>query len=497
MVDNRPSEDDRVQPGDWPIYYRDQLELGDPNACVAVCTLWTPRKRIAATLDPSVYSVVGNLYSRDGVNAILRNVLANPVIRYIVLCGKPITDSGAALKALLGSGVDSDWRVIGNGAQIDREISEKAVARFRKNVEVVDLEGLTSRSEIQETIGALEKRPPFGAPETFPETERATDRYPAENAGYVVRGNTLAETWVRLLFHIMNFGRVTETDYGIRQQELLGVLAVVEGGPGGDPGIPEWMPVKASEVEDYAVGFVTAREPTDIGYSYGHRLIAHWNVDQIESIASELRRSKVSRRAVASLWDPRIDAESEDPPCIDVIQATVRDGRIVLSAYIRSNDIYRAWVQNACALRRLQSALADNLGADVGELMTLSQSAHVYEDCWSDAQRVLAERQHGVVVPRRFEQDPRGSFAIRVDGGTIFVDHFSPAGDRLRTLSSGSARQLEALLAPFVSLPEHALYLGRELERAGRVAADGEPFEQEKTPECLGGGNHPGGEEGR
>jgi thymidylate synthase len=437
--------------------------------------------------------VVGNLYSRDGVNAILRNVLANPVIRYIVLCGKPVTDSGAALKALLDSGVDSNWRVIGNGAQVDREIPEEAIERFRRNVEVVDLQGLTAPDEVRKAMAALEERPPFGLPEVFPEAERATDRYPAESAGCVVRGNTIAETWIRLVFHIMNFGRVTATDYGVRQQELIGVLAVVAGDPGRDAGIPEWMPVKGSEVEEYAAEFVTPQEPRDIGYSYGHRLIAYWNVNQIESMVSDLRRSKVSRRAVASLWDPRVDARSEDPPCIDVIQIIVRDDRLVMSAYIRSNDIYRAWVQNAYGLRRLQSTLGDKVGAQIGDLMTFSQSAHVYEDCWSDARRVLAEQQHGVVLPRRFGEDPRGSFVIRVDQGSIFVDHYSPAGDKLRTLSGRTARQLEGLLAPFISLPEHALYLGRELERAARAAGKGRPYEQDQTAQDLVNGDRPPG----
>jgi thymidylate synthase len=474
---------DSATPSDWPVCYRDQLEVGNRDACVAVCTLWTPRKRVATALDPAAFAVVGNLYSRDGVNAILRNVLANPAIRYIVLCGRALTDSGAALKALLASGVDSGWRVIGNGAQIDLEIPGEAIERFRQNVEVIDLEGSVSPVEARNVMSALKPRPPVGPPELFTEAVRTTDRYPAENDGYVVRGETISETWLRLLFHVMNFGRVTETDYGMRQQEIIGVLAVVDGDADREPGIPEWLPVAAKDVDDYATTFVAPRDPDAVGYSYGHRLIRHWGIDQVDSMVSDLLRSGVTRRALASLWDPRVDVGSQDPPCVTIVQVLVRDERLVMSAYIRSNDIYRAWVQNACGLRRLQTLVAERVDRGVGDLLILSQSAHVYEDCWNRARELLAERQRGVILSRRFEQDPRGSFVIRVSGGTVFVDQYSPAGDKLRTISGRSARELEGLLAPFVSLVEHALYLGRELQRAQTAAAKGLSFEQDAVTE--------------
>ena len=72
----------------WPIYYRDELEIGDRQSCGAVWTLWTPRKPSAHALDMESFSVVGSLYSRDGINAIIRNVLAHPAIRHISIVRK-------------------------------------------------------------------------------------------------------------------------------------------------------------------------------------------------------------------------------------------------------------------------------------------------------------------------------------------------------------------------------------------------------------------------
>jgi len=464
----------------WPIYYRDELEVGDRQSCVAVCTLWTPRKPVAQALDRESFSVVGSLYSRDGINAIIRNVLAHPVIRHIVLCGREMTDSGDALVALIEKGVDTEWRVVGNGAQIDCEVPVAAIDDFRRATNLHDHRGTTSPAKMAQVVAALGSLPPFGQPRTFPETKRDSDTFPAERAGFVVRGRDVPEVWVQLLSHIMTFGRVTPTDYGQRQKELVDVMAVIEGGDSPSAELPAWMPVSSAEGKEYAELFMSPQEQPGVAYSYGQRLRAYWGVDQITVMAEDLKRFRFSRRSVASVWDPRLDSGSEDPPCIDLVQALVRDGKLHLTAYIRSNDIYRAWPQNAIALRHLQTVLAEEVQqTGVGDLITLSQSAHVYEDCWERVLELLDGEAKGLISGARFRQDPRGSFVIRVEDGEIIVDHYSPEGDRLRTLRSGSARDLERLLSPFVSLPEHGMYVGRELGRAERALRMGERYEQE------------------
>ena len=37
------------------------------------------------------------------------------------------------------------------------------------------------------------------------------------------------------------------------------------------------------------------------------------------------------------------DASSPSPPCLVLVQARLRDGRLHLTAFFRSHDIYRAW----------------------------------------------------------------------------------------------------------------------------------------------------------
>ena len=97
----------------WPVYFAQSLALGSPESGVGLCLLWTPQERVLPALDPAGYAVAGNLYSRDGVSFMVRNLLARPTITDIMLCGKDMTGSGAALAALLGAGLDERGRIAG------------------------------------------------------------------------------------------------------------------------------------------------------------------------------------------------------------------------------------------------------------------------------------------------------------------------------------------------------------------------------------------------
>ena len=55
-------------------------------------------------LPRSLYSVIGNLYTTYGLNYLIRNVLANPRIRYIILPGPDLTGSGGGIDK-----VNSAW----------------------------------------------------------------------------------------------------------------------------------------------------------------------------------------------------------------------------------------------------------------------------------------------------------------------------------------------------------------------------------------------------
>ncbi len=480
-------------PPDWPIYFRDNLTLGEQDHPVAVCCLWMKQARLAETLPPSSYSLLGNLYSRDGINYLLRNVLARPTLRAIVLCGPDLTRSGAALVNLARYGIDDDHR-IQNGpasgpggsetAQIEKELPRDAVDAFRAHVQVIDLRGVNDPGKIAETLrelsGTLE-RGAFAEPCVFPRAAPAADEFPSEETGFVVRGDKVVEVWVNLLAAILAFGRRDLTAYTEQQRELLDVVATIHDDDPSDFYLPEWVPLTREQLDAYYPQLLTATRPENVAYTYGERLFDFNGRDQVAALVDELRATRYSRRAVAALWDPARDPRSADPPCLVLLQARARDGKLYLTAYFRSHDIFRAWLLNAFGLRKLQAELARQIGNHcmLGDLVIISQSAHIYADSWEPARSLTRAHAREYLKNPRLVRDPRGSFTIRVEGFQIRVDHYSPEGNLLATFAGTSARALQRDLAFHVSRVDHAIYLGSELTKAELALKNGWTYTQD------------------
>ncbi|MGK7927372.1 MAG: thymidylate synthase, partial [Spirulina sp.] len=104
----------------------------------------------------------------------------------------------------------------------------------------------------------------------------------------------------------------------------------------------------------------------------------------------------------------------------------------------------------------------------IGALITISQSAHIYDDCWENAENLIQTQYAKICRDRTFD-DPVGSFAIAVRDKTIFVEHLTPgSGEIVNCYTGKTARQLYQKIAadcPGLEV-EHALYLGTELQKA-------------------------------
>ncbi len=80
-----------------------------------------------------------------GVEKIICNVVGNPNIRYLVLCGEEVAghQAGSAVRALLANGINEKRTIIGSQALTPYlfNIPLEAVERFRQQVTLVDLVG--------------------------------------------------------------------------------------------------------------------------------------------------------------------------------------------------------------------------------------------------------------------------------------------------------------------------------------------------------------------
>lgn len=114
--------------------------------------------------------------------------------------------------------------------------------------------------------------------------------------------------------------------------------------------------------------------------AYGHRLRRHFGLDQLKRVAEILTKDPDSRRAVAAIYDPRVDVYGgKDVPCNDFIAFTVRRNVLSTTVFCRSNDIiWGCYGANAVQFAFVHEWMRSALDCLSGEYRQISNSFHVY-----------------------------------------------------------------------------------------------------------------------
>jgi thymidylate synthase len=468
---------------DWPIFFKDQIKIGNLNSSVAICTLWTKKEIIYSKIPNDKYAVCGNLYTIQGINYLIKNILANPKIRYIILCGNDLMKSGEALINLIKYGVDSDKKIVNSFGFIDSSIDLSLIELFRKNVQVIDMRG--KEEEIPKKLEELKDLPPFSEPIFIKEPENKIDKLYSEEIGFKVSGKTVGEAWLKILDIIMKFGEEKLSEHGLMQKEILNLMVIVENC---EEKIDEWLRLTKKELKNYYKTFFSKKVPKGVQYTYGNRLfnfkLNSKSFDQVENAIKHLKKNINTRRAFASLWNVELDSDTRNtnPPCIVQISWNVKNNKLYQTATIRSNDMFNAWPFNAFALIKLQKTVANEIGLDLGYLTTFSISAHIYENNWQEVKEILNNYYSGKIM--KFEQDKNGYFIISVENGEIIVQHHLPDGRKSNYTFRGNKAQIlyrKVLNENLISRLDHAAYLGHELARAEIALKEGKKFIQDEA----------------
>ena len=124
-------------------------------------------------------------------------------------------------------------------------------------------------------------------------------------------------------------------------------------------------------------------------YTYSERLQNYQGRNQLIDIVNRLKQDKGSNRAVAVTFNPFIDNERDDIPCLQLIQALVRNDKLILSVYFRSNDLYGAFPSNMMFLTYLGMKIANELDVKFDYIDYHCSSLHIYETDYKQASKVI------------------------------------------------------------------------------------------------------------
>ena len=148
--------------GQWPVV-SGRYHVGDKDSPVAVCTLSSvdmmreigPREGIA---------IIGKTFTENlGIEKMIQNVVTNPAIRFLILCGKESPHRvGQSVQALVANGIDGGGLIVGSKGRMPKltNVSLEEIDRFRQQIDVIDLIGEREIDTILDRVRETAKRNP-------------------------------------------------------------------------------------------------------------------------------------------------------------------------------------------------------------------------------------------------------------------------------------------------------------------------------------------------
>jgi tetrahydromethanopterin S-methyltransferase subunit A len=148
-------------PGDYVV-----IRYGAP---VAVCTLNSDVLAKALTnIKTEGLAIAGPMRTENlGIERVIKNVIANPHIRFLLLCGEDTQQAvghlpGQSLESLFRNGLDDSGRIVGARGKrpVLKNVSREEVQAFLTQVELVSLIGHQNPEELAQQIRACVQRDP-------------------------------------------------------------------------------------------------------------------------------------------------------------------------------------------------------------------------------------------------------------------------------------------------------------------------------------------------
>lgn len=155
----------KISDNSWPPVEGEYTVL-DQAAPVAVSTLASVKlEEKLAKLKPAGLCIVGKTETENiGIDKIVKNIISNPVINFLIVTGKDTEghQSGKTLLALLKKGVDKGMRIIGSKGRrpILKNVTHQDVNAFRKQIRIEDMIGCEDTKAITKKIKELSQMAP-------------------------------------------------------------------------------------------------------------------------------------------------------------------------------------------------------------------------------------------------------------------------------------------------------------------------------------------------
>lgn len=212
--------------------------------------------------------------------------------------------------------------------------------------------------------------------------------------------DTLGEAWLKCTQSVLEHG-VPHYDEDVVILEVLGLSLEVASPSSDDQIVSE----KGDRyvIERMLKKFSKGVEMEDRPFTYGQLIYDMNGIDQFDWMVGRLRNKSETKSAAISLLVPGLN--QANLPCLCVVDSKIRNGKLNLQFFFRSQNVFGRQYANLVAIARLQEKLAASVGCDIGILKGYIASAHIYEYDLEEA-RSLVEGRPLNIVDRYYSNGP-------------------------------------------------------------------------------------------
>lgn len=115
-----------------------------------------------------------------------------------------------------------------------------------------------------------------------------------------------------------------------------------------------------------------------VNSNYGYCIQKKYGFDQWEYVKDMLSKNPNSRQAVIHIKEAN-NTPSKDVNCTVSCQFFIRDNKLYMTTYMRSNDIWMGFPYDVFQFTAMQILLSMQLGVELGTYTHISGSLHMYK----------------------------------------------------------------------------------------------------------------------
>lgn len=193
-----------------------------------------------------------------------------------------------------------------------------------------------------------------------------------------IYSQTIADAWKDSFLKLYENGNVL-TDQELLRDECIAIeVSNVENNR-----FNNLFPMNKDLIDEYNKYVIEGGEKGNVQDEhaiYHNRLFGKETIlnNQIEFIISTLKKNPFAKRAQASLWSCDPDQSGNFTPCLQIIWARVRNGKLELHAHMRANDAYWKSLMNMNIFTTIQKYISRQLGVETGRYIHFVDSYHFH-----------------------------------------------------------------------------------------------------------------------